>query len=162
VPAHEKKVKDSAMQAVYRWVVSPDAENSKACLDIGNTCPDKPAGMLCLSAFWAFGNLTPAGEQVIPTPAGLAANGISQTLLLASLAKGGTRKPKERYEQYFNIAVDVFTGKDTWANTVADKEAPHIKAEENFAQHAAEKPAVPAPEQSSEPPKMPKYTRWKI
>ncbi|MDR1030659.1 MAG: hypothetical protein LBL76_07285 [Treponema sp.] len=125
VPEHEKKVRDNALNAVYRWVVAPDEVNSKACLDTGNECPDTPAGLLSLSAFWAFGNLMPGGEQVIPTPPGLASNGLSQVLLMCALHKGGTRKLKERYEQYFNLGVDVLSGKDNWEGSLLDAKAPH-------------------------------------
>ncbi|MBR4126464.1 MAG: hypothetical protein IKR09_02665, partial [Alphaproteobacteria bacterium] len=66
VPAHEAKVRDNAMQAVYRWIVSPDEVNAKKALEVGNECPDTPAGLLSLCAFWAGGNLMPEGEQVVP------------------------------------------------------------------------------------------------
>jgi hypothetical protein len=125
VPEHEKKIRDNALDAVYRWVVSPDAENSQKCLDIGNECPDTPAGLLSLSSFWAFGNLMPQGEQIIPTPAGLAANGLVQTLLMCALHKGGTRKVKERYEEYFNLGVAVISGADNWETSLAGGNAPH-------------------------------------
>jgi len=125
VPEHEKKVRDNALDAVYRWVVSPDEENSKKCLDIGNECPDTPAGLLALSAFWAFGNLMPGGEDVIPTPPGLAANGLCQVLLMCALHKGGTRKVKERYEHYFNLGVEVIGGGDTWEERLVEETAPH-------------------------------------
>ncbi|GHV91024.1 hypothetical protein AGMMS50268_15270 [Spirochaetia bacterium] len=125
VPEHEKKLRDNAMDAVYRWVVSPDAENSQKCLDIGNECPDTPAGLLSLASFWAFGNLMPSGDQVVATPPGLASNGLVQTLLMCALHKGGTRKVKERYEIYFNIGLDVLTGKDNWEESLAAGIAPH-------------------------------------
>jgi hypothetical protein len=118
VPEHEKKVRDNAMNAVYRWIAVPDEMNSKACLDIGNECPDTPAGLLALSAFWAFGDLMPGGDQPIPTPPGLAANGLCQVLLMCALHKGGTRKLKERYELYFNLGVDVLSGKDNWEESL--------------------------------------------
>jgi hypothetical protein len=125
VPAHEKKVRDNALSAVYRWVVAPDEVNAKRCLDVGNECPDTPAGLLSLSAFWAFGNLMPGGAQTIPTPPGLAANGLTQTLLMCALHKGGTRKVKERFEIYFNLGVDVLSGKDNWDESLVDGKAPH-------------------------------------
>jgi hypothetical protein len=103
VPAHQKMLRDNALATVSRWVAAPDAENSQKCLDIGNECPDTPAGLLSLSAFWAYGNLMPLGEQTVPTPPGLAANGLSQTLLLCALHQGGRRKLKERYEEYFRL-----------------------------------------------------------
>jgi hypothetical protein len=125
VPEHEKKIRDNALSAVYRWVAVPDEVNSKACLDIGNECPDTPAGLLALSAFWAFGNLTPGGEQTVPTPPGLAANGLCQVLLMCALHKGGVRKLKERYELYFNLGVDVLNGKDNWGESLVTGKAPH-------------------------------------
>ncbi|MDR0630305.1 MAG: hypothetical protein LBG24_11870 [Treponema sp.] len=124
-PEHEKKVRDDALSAVYRWVVAPDEVNSKLCLDIGNECPDTPAGLLSLSSFWAFGNLMPGGEQIVPTPPGLAANGLVQTLLMCALHKGGTRKLKERYELYFNLGVDVLSDQDNWVESLAEGQAPH-------------------------------------
>jgi hypothetical protein len=125
IPAHEKKTRDDALSAVYRWVVAPDGPNSQKCLDIGNVCPDTPAGLLSLSAFWAFGNMAPHLDQVIPTPPGLAANGLVQTLLMCALHKAGTRKVKERYELYFNLGVDVMGGKDNWAESLDEKKPPH-------------------------------------
>ena len=127
VPEHEAKVRDNAMQAVYRWIVSPDEINSKKALDIGNECPDTPAGLLALTSFWAGGNLMPDSEQdqVIPTPAGLAANGICQVLLMCALHKGGTRKLKERYQHYFDLGVEVLTGQSNWDESVIEGEAPH-------------------------------------
>ncbi|MDR2865197.1 MAG: hypothetical protein LBV68_06295 [Spirochaetaceae bacterium] len=127
VPAHEKKMRDNALGAVYRWINAPDEPNSKACLDIGNECPDTPAGLLSLSAFWAYGNLMPGGDQVIQTPPGLAANGLTQVFLMCALHKGGTRKPKERFEQYFNKGIEVLTGKDNWESSLLDAKAPHEK-----------------------------------
>jgi hypothetical protein len=125
VPAHEKKVRDNALAAVYRWIAAPDEPTSKACLTLGNECPDTPAGLLALSAFWAFGNLMPGGDQTVPTPPGLAANGLTQVLLMCALHKGGTRKLKERYELYFNLGMDVLSGKDNWEGSLADGQAPH-------------------------------------
>jgi hypothetical protein len=156
VPEHEKKLRDNAMNAVYRWIVAPDEVNSKACLDIGNECPDTPAGLLSLSAFWAFGNLMPGGDQTIPTPPGLAANGLAQTLLMCALHKGGTRKLKERYELYFNMGVDVLSGKDNWEESLADGKTPHETAQavsEN-GKPAAENGRVQPPANSNV------YKRW--
>jgi hypothetical protein len=151
IPAHEKKLRDDALTAVYRWVAAPDAENSQRCMDMGNTCPGTPAGLLSLSAFWAFGNLLPKGEQVVATPPGLAANGIVQTLLMCSLAEGGTRNVKERYELYYNLGIDVLTGKDTWAESLADAKLPHQTVE----------PAVETKSAPSVAPETAAYRRWK-
>jgi hypothetical protein len=150
VPEHEKKVRDNALAAVYRWVVAPDEVNSKACLDIGNECPDTPAGLLSLSAFWAFGNLMPGGEQIVPTPPGLAANGLCQVLLMCALHKGGNRKLKERYELYFNLGMDVFSGKDNWEESLADLKAPH-ETRSGGGVYASGPP----------PTEAPRYERWK-
>jgi hypothetical protein len=125
IPAHQKKISDNALAAVYRWVAAPNQENAQRCLDVGNECPDQPGGLLSISAFWAFGNLMPAGDQMIPTPPGLAANGLVQTLLLCALAPGGVRKVKERYTEYFRLGLEVLTGTDNWETTLADSRMPH-------------------------------------
>jgi hypothetical protein len=155
VPAHEKKMRDKALSAVYRWVAAPDAENSQKCLDIGNECPDTPAGLLSLSAFWAFGDLMPMGKQPVPTPPGLAANGLSQVLLMCALHKGGTRKVKERYEHYFDLGIDVLTGKDNWEENLAEGKAPHEKPQ------APERP-VPPPQIEGKTHENSGYHRWKM
>ena len=174
VPAHQKKQSDNALQAVYRWVVAPDGINAKKALDIGNECPDTPAGLLSLCAFWAGGDLMPETEQVIATPAGLAANGICQVLLMCALHKGGTRKLKERYEHYFGLGVDVMTGKNNWEGSIIDK-GPRFGTENNipdsFDVGKTEdfKQSDPAPvsepasgnEQSPAPQKPVVYQRWK-
>jgi hypothetical protein len=125
VPAHQKKLSDNALAAVYRWVAAPGPENAQRCLDVGNECPDQPGGLLSLSAFWSSGNLMPSGDQVIPTPPGLASNGLTQTLLLCALAPGGIRKVKERYAEYFRLGVEVLTGADNWEASLADSKMPH-------------------------------------
>ena len=123
--AHRKKLSDNALQAVWRWVVSPDEVNSKLAFDTGNECADQPAGLLSMTAFWSFGDMAPEGKTTVPTPAGLAANGVSQVLLKAALAKGGTRKFDERYQLYAEIGLDVLRGKDLWPDAVAEPQAPH-------------------------------------
>jgi hypothetical protein len=125
VPAHQKKLSDNALASAYRWVAAPNAENAQKCLDAGNECPDQPAGLLSLSAFWSYGNLMPTGDQTVPTPPGLAANGLTQTLLLCALAPGGIRKVKERYAEYFRLGVEVLTGADNWEASLADSKMPH-------------------------------------
>jgi hypothetical protein len=150
VPEHEKKIRDNALSAVYQWIIAPDEPNSKKCLDIGNECPDTPAGLLSLSSFWAFGNLMPGGDRIVPTPPGLAANGLCQVLLMCGLHKGGTRKLKERYEIYFNLGVDVLAGKDNWDESLVEGKPPH-----EALSRAAEKP-------EEKPPEGPNgYKRWK-
>jgi hypothetical protein len=158
VPAHEKMLRDNALSAVYRWVAAPDAENSQKCLDVGNECPDTPAGLLCLSAFWAFGNLMPLGEQTVPTPPGLAANGLSQVLLMCALHKGGTRKLKERYEEYFRLGVEVFTGADNWEASLATGKMPHEEISAGTLPAAA--PQV-SPAASQNGAAAAPYKRWK-
>ena len=182
VPEHEAKVRDNAMQAIYRWVVSPDETNAKKALEVGNECSDTPAGLLSYCAFWAGGNLMPEGEQVVPTPAGLAANGICQVLLMCALHKGGTRKLKERYEHYFNLGVEVLTGENNWEKDIVPQEEPQFKSDEegldalddddyedyqsvlSAAQFKSPAPAssdAPNPEPTKEDSKPVKYQRWK-
>jgi hypothetical protein len=152
-PEHEKKTRDNALNAVFRWAAAPDAENSQKCLDNGNECPDTPAGLLSLSSFWAYGDLMPLGEQPVPTPPGLAANGLNQVFLMCALHQGGTRKVKERYEEYFRLGLETLTGADNWETAVAMGKAPH----EDLPGVAA--PPTPA----SKPPaeNTPSYKRWK-
>jgi len=125
VPQHEKEMRDNAMQAIYRWVSAPDEANTQAAFNIGNDCPDTPAGMMAMAAFWSFGDLAPEGKQIVPTPPGLAANGICSSLLQAALAKGGTRKYKERCQLYLDLGLKVAWGEDNWADSLTKKEAPH-------------------------------------
>lgn len=122
---HIKKMQGKALDAVYAWVVSPDEVNSKNAMDIGNECADNPAGLLCLTAFWSYGNLMPMTNQVIKTPAGLAANGLNSAILNMSLVKGGNKKPKERFEEYFNIGLNIAYGKDNWSDSLESNKAPH-------------------------------------
>ena len=165
VPAHEKKLRNNALTAVYRWVAAPDGENSQKCLDVGNECPDTPAGLLSLAAFWAYGDLLPLGKQPVPTPPGLAANGLCQVLLMCALHKGGTRKVKERYAEYFRLGVEVLTGADSWEASMADQFMPHGKIAGGAASPA--QTSMPAADQSPEPEsdaaedKSPSYKRWK-
>jgi hypothetical protein len=147
--AHKEKLKAAALSAVYSWVVSPDAVNAQKCRDIGNECPDTPAGLLALSSFWALGNLAPQLDQVIAAPPGLAANGLDKALLMCAIQQGGTRKIAERFELYFNLGVDVLAGRDNWETSLAAGAPPH-------------KDSPPA--SLSEPPKAgnsaPVYKRW--
>jgi hypothetical protein len=149
--ARRKMLRDNALAAVYRWVAAPNAENSRKCLDIGNECTDTPAGLLSLSAFWAYGNLLPQGEQTVPTPPGLAANGLTKALLMCALQQGGTRKTEERYELYFNLGVDVLSGKDNWEESLAEGTAPHESLSGGGASGASEQAPADAP----------RYKRWK-
>jgi hypothetical protein len=141
-PAHQKKISDNALAAVYRWVVVPNEENAQRCLAVGNECPDQPGGLLALSAFWAFGNLIPTGDQVIPTPPGLAANGLTQTLLLCALAPGGVRKVKERYAEYFRLGIEVLTGANNWEASLVDSKMPHEQIPEPDWTKASDKSAA--------------------
>lgn len=135
--AHRKKLSDSAMQAVWRWVVSPDEVNSKLAYETGNECADQPAGLLSMTAFWSFGDMDPTGKTTVPTPPGLAANGLSQVFLKAALAKGGTRKYDERYELYAGIGLDVLRGHDLWSDAVSEKRPPHAQVVPPTAQPSA-------------------------
>jgi hypothetical protein len=142
IPAHQKKISDNALAAVYRWMAVPNPENAQRCLEAGNACPDQPGGLLSLSAFWAFGNLAPAGDQVVPTPPGLATNGMVQTLLLCALAPGGVRKVKERYAEYFRLGLEVLTGADNWEASLADSRMPHEQIPEPDWTQATDKSAA--------------------
>jgi hypothetical protein len=94
----------------------------------------------------------PAGEQTVATPPGLASNGLSQVLLMCALHKGGTRKLKERYEEYFRLGVEVLTGKDNWGESLSEGKAPHEKPSS---------PAAASPEPKPESTQNIGYKRWK-
>ncbi len=125
VPAHEAKIRAQALDAVWNWICAPTVANAKAALDAGNAASQEPEGMLALSAFWSFGNLDTTGEHLVPTPAGLAANGLSSTLLMAGLKKGGTRKFKERMTLYLNLGLEVAWGRSSWDEGVRLDAPPH-------------------------------------
>jgi hypothetical protein len=105
----------------------------------------------------------PGGEQVVPTPPGLAANGLNQTLLKCALHKGGTRKVNERFELYFGLGVDVFSGKDNWAETLDTSKPPHetlnsVLAANGSAGNGAAGNGAAGNGASSD---KPEYRRWK-
>lgn len=172
IPAHEQKLSDDALSAVYRWVVAPDEVNSQKAMDVGNACPDKPAGLLALTAFWSFGNMLPNGDMVVHTPPGLASNGICQTLLTSALSKGGTRTLKERYQHYVDLGIRVMTGEFLWDQSVLNGEVPHddfvkkneepvkenIAPVETIEQRMKRDEEIEAERRASRP-KV--YTRWK-
>jgi len=141
--ARRKKLSDDAMQAVFRWVVAPDEVNTKKALDVGNTCPDQPAGLLSLAAAWSFGDLDPTGKVRVATPPGLAGNGVRMTLLNAAMAKGGTRSFAERYKIYADLGVSVVQGKDLWDKTVTERTtAPHVEVKQPEDVRASTAPAA--------------------
>lgn len=112
---------DSAIKASLGYVIAPTDENSKKCMDLGNACPDTPEGLLSLVCFWSYGNLMPMSNQVVKTPAGLAANGFNSLLLMCALAKGGRRNFDERVHHYFNIGKEVAFGINNWSEHMTDK-----------------------------------------
>lgn len=122
--------KSAAMDAAYSFIVAPNDGNAKRCLDVGNTCPDLPEGLLCLICFWSYGNLTPEGKQVVKTPAGLTGNGLNSLLLMCSLAEGGTRKFAQRVELYFKIGQEIGFGINSFSDFIKDSEMPHYKLSE--------------------------------
>lgn len=125
--AEIKLQKATAMDAAYRFIVAPNDLNAKICLEIGNSCPDIPEGLLCLICFWSFGNLTPNSEQVVKTPSGLTSNGLNSLLLMCALAQGGTRKYGERVELYFAIGQEIGFGINNFSDFIKNPEMPHHK-----------------------------------
>jgi hypothetical protein len=104
------------------------------------------------------------GEQIVPTPPGLAANGLSQVLLFCALHKGGTRKLKERYEEYFRLGVDVLTGKDNWEESLAQGKMPHDEIPQAAETDMSAAPAVPLNTKdggNDGDKSAPAYKRWK-
>lgn len=122
-----KSQQASAMDAAYRFIVAPNDVNAKICLEIGNSCPDIPEGLLCLICFWSFGNLTPNTEQVVKTPSGLTSNGLNSLLLMCALAQGGSRKYDERVELYFAIGQEIGFGINNFSDFIKKPDMPHHK-----------------------------------
>ncbi|MGN0902693.1 MAG: DUF6931 family protein, partial [Succinivibrio sp.] len=126
-------LKKDAMDAAYSYIIAPDDVNAANCLDIGNTCPDTPEGLLCLVCFWSFGNLTPNTEQVVKTPPGLAANGLNSLIIMCGLAQGGDYSFAERIEKYFEIGKEIAQGKNSFSQTATIREMPHERLSEDDA-----------------------------
>ena len=117
--------KSSAIDAVYAYIVSPDETNAADCLAAGNKIPDQPEGLLALCAFWSFGNMSPLGENVVKTPAGLFGNGICSLLLMLALSEGGTCEFAERFKKYCRIGFMTAIGRSNWTESVKNNMAPH-------------------------------------
>ena len=115
----------NALDRVYAYVVSPDNDNAQQCLEIGNKIPDQPEGLLAMSAYWSFGNLSSDKNNVVKTPAGLMANGLNGLMMMCALKQGGDLKPKQRFEKYYNLGYGVLIGSDNWGDSVEKMQAPH-------------------------------------
>ena len=117
--AMRRMLKDKALAVVASWVAEPTAEHSVQAEQIAKLIADEPEGMLARTAFWSFGNLsvTEADGTNVPTPPGLAGNGLRATLLMAMLAPGGTRSLPERAERYFNIGAEIACGRNNWTDS---------------------------------------------
>ena len=130
--AEGKKRSDDALQAVWRWIVSPDERNTTLAMAAGNVAAGTPEGLLALTSAWSFGDLAPEGKMTVPVPPELPGTGLKSVLLMLSLAQGGWRKQPERWEHYFNTGMDVVFGKNLWTEAVSEKLSPHAKLEEKF------------------------------
>ena len=130
--ADAKKRSDDAVQAVWRWIVSPDERNTTLALEAGNAVPGTPEGLLAFTAAWSFGDLAPEGKMTVPVPPELPGTGLNSALLMMALDQNGHLKMPERYELYFNMGMDVVFGKNLWAEAVSEKLSPHAKLEEKF------------------------------
>ncbi len=163
----ETENKQSALDAVYKYIVSPDEVNAANCLNAGNQIPDKPEGLLALCAFWSFGNLTPNGDQVVRTPGGLLGNGLNSLFLMLALQPGGDCDFKQRYHKYFDYANMVATGRSNWSESVEEKVAPHHDTDnflKNLTAHLSTDNPIhdkKAEEPLSAEPKWPNVVRFK-
>lgn len=131
--AAAKKKSDDAVQAVWRWIVSPDERNTTLAMEAGNGAPGTPEAMLAFVAAWSFGDLAPEGKIMVPVPPELPGTGLNAALLMMALDKGGTRKLPERYERYFKMGMDVVFGKNLWPESVSEKLSPHAQLEAKWA-----------------------------
>ena len=130
--ADAKNRSDDAVQAVWRWIVSPDERNTTLAMEAGNAVPGTPESMLAMTAAWSFGDLAPEGKVTVPVPPELPGTGLNSVLLMLALDQKGYRKMTERYELYFKMGMDVVFGKNLWTEAVGEKLSPHAKLEEKF------------------------------
>ena len=130
--ADRKKRLDDALQAVWRWIDSPDERNTALAMEAGKSAPGTPEGLLAFTAAWSFGDLSPEGKVTVPVPPELPGTGLNSTLLMMSLEKAGSRKMPDRFELYFKMGMDVVFGKNLWTEAVSENLSPHAKLEEKF------------------------------
>ena len=130
--ADAKKRSDNAIQAVWRWIVSPDERNTTLALQAGNEAPATAEGLLAYTAAWSFGDLAPEGKVTVPVPPELPGTGLNSVLLMLALDQDGYRKMPERYELYFKMGMDVVFGKNLWTEAVSEKLSPHAKLEAKY------------------------------
>ena len=128
--ADAKRKSDTAVQAVWRWIVSPDERNTTLALEAGNACAGTPEGLLAYTAAWSFGDLAPEGKVTVPVPPELPGTGLNSALLLMAMDQDGHREMKERYEIYFNLGMDVLFGKNLWPDDVSQAKPPHQRLED--------------------------------
>ncbi|MDR0403849.1 MAG: hypothetical protein LBH35_09710, partial [Treponema sp.] len=86
----------------------------------------------------------------------LASNGLDKAILTCAVQQGGTRKIAERFEHYFNLGVDVLSGKDNWDESLAEGTAPHAEDSPAAAPNGTDAPQAGP---NGNPP--PQYKRWK-
>lgn len=137
IRADEKKRTDEAVQAVWRWIVSPDERNTTLAMAAGNGRPGTPEGMLAYTAAWSFGDLAPEGKMTVPVPPELPGTGLNSALLMMALDQDGYRKMPERYERYFKMGMDVVFGKNLWPESVSEKLSPHAQLAAKWAEKEA-------------------------
>ncbi|QSH41537.1 hypothetical protein P0136_07505 [Lentisphaerota bacterium ZTH] len=125
-----KKKIDDALFAVKRWILTPTDENGKLALEAGKPVVKEPEGICALAAYWSSTNLTPEAKQPLYSPPGLAANGFLNTLFLCAMKKGGSKDYDQRYEEYFDLGIDVLTGVKTWDKEWEKEKVRIRKAEE--------------------------------
>ena len=130
--ADAKRKSDTAVQAVWRWIVSPDERNTTLAMEAGNACAGTPEGLLAYTAAWSFGDLAPEGKVTVPVPPELPGTGLNSALLLMAMDQDGHREMKERYEIYFNLGMDVLFGKNLWPDDVSQAKPPHQRLEDSL------------------------------
>lgn len=114
----------NALNSVYAWIISPDEENSKRVFKASVGLEDKAEGLLALSAFWASGDLNLGGDIIVKAPNAMVSNGIKSVLIKLAFMEGET-KPKQRYEKFFEIGMEIAYGKNNWEESLSKNYAPH-------------------------------------
>lgn len=125
--AAKKKQTVDAVQAIWRWIASPDERNTTLAMEAGNGAPGTAEGLLAYTAAWSFGDLAPEGKIMVPVPPELPGTGLNSALLMMALDQEGHRAMAERYEIYFKMGMDVVFGKNLWPDDLSAAHPPHVR-----------------------------------
>lgn len=127
---------EEILEHVYQFICEPSEQHAKILLQDGNTHPDTAEGMLAYAAFWSYGNLMPGGDQVVPTPPGLASKGLNMTLFKLCADPNGQLKLDERYALYVQQGLEIGYGHDSFVTALKNGHQPRLAQRQQRASSA--------------------------